>query len=1220
MDSKVVWTLVLFLLVGSIVAWLYMSRTTPEGFVSWNDYPSVERPGYIDLGKSRYNRLADIQNPMKPGIAGNITSAELNSLNSDIKKAIVSLDVSPAPRTQSSVFNAVRMTNAVRESLPDKNAILEEAKKCEANRTRDACSILGSAEYANCGVCIDAGTDVRNQSPGSFIGGMLMLPFTKRKAEAEAGERGTPVYEPTVGKCPPGKMFIDKAKCEKEVKRLNCKEFGESGGFLGQGRTKENRDVSETCVACAIDDSVYLHEPAPKNRQFALRVRAITPSGTGRNFITVQNAQNEVIAQTTAIGGNEILLDMPSTIRELDELKFTVIQEFPHRPRGRTETFQIDHYGTDIAADILAAKRQDPANAWAIGHYAFSQDSARSLCEGIGSRLATPQEITQYYQKGGQLCSWGWVSENGTLMYANQATTEGCGGPGVQRITAGPVVPFGAAWCHGVKPPTGPIVVTDRINAIVHNFFNTYGDRSTPSQEEQVNIKSEHGMNYEAPSYRAVILQWEARNLADGRVRRAGVESSITTVMGQSPTTDSVEDGRVFRILRRYGMFQTSATNNLAAIMSPNSSTNTSIMANQYWLWSSAKRPTFTFSAKVPGMFADPHYPEDILKCPTGPLVTNSQALSLLRINPCDKSGQAPGNYSRNCLKFLFQSAGGDLNRGELSPIVLSDLTRLTRDGSTNRDKEQILDYLNGLFRIATTGKTIDGSPIEPTNAARRRDTINAASMAMFGFEIVSPCEDVEIQDNGDILLVQKSGTLDPDCLNYLYMNAGMDSNRGTEDRNRKTSVGATYTDIRSRYSGLRLSEFETNKDNHPFRACQKTGKIAPIKPDGTPNWTMVNYVNTVASISGGTVLAAQNVYDEIHKTANTVLTEQDMVDDNKVNKQRVAVEHCYGLTKSIDSTGSGCGTVARYVRVLPSVIASGLQFNALNVGPLKVYNAQGQEVSRNKTATNENCTAYLHYTAEKPVVGNSLLVGFYTTTGTDYMNWMVDLGSNVEIRKIQYASMANLFGVDDYNRRLGKGTIVQILDADKKPVAHKVIPEFPEPRRVDLLFSKEDIVPPVYPGAVQPDMVVMLETAVFPDKFLAKQNNAAPATTTLRGNGAGISFMTIPALNGYGGAISLQYHNEYLYANPQNNTNGKKLCNIWSLYDTSVELKGAASWAVKPSLSGEPGWISLQNVRYPTMYLAVSKYDESSIFVEVINNASDETAKLRASWRIHKK
>uniref|UniRef100_A0A3P8SDT3 Brevican n=1 Tax=Amphiprion percula TaxID=161767 RepID=A0A3P8SDT3_AMPPE len=73
----------------------------------------------------------------------------------------------------------------------------------------------------------------------------------------------------------------------------------------------------------------------------------------------------------------------------------------------------------------------------ALGRYAFSFHQARTACEAIGARIATPDQLLASYYDGYEQCDAGWLADQ-SVRYPIQVPREGCygdmdGQPGVRN-------------------------------------------------------------------------------------------------------------------------------------------------------------------------------------------------------------------------------------------------------------------------------------------------------------------------------------------------------------------------------------------------------------------------------------------------------------------------------------------------------------------------------------------------------------------------------------------------------------------------------------------------------------------------------------------------------------------------------------------------------------------------------------------------------------------
>jgi hypothetical protein len=1222
MVMQVKYIIACLLVLVLVIVIMLMRRTVMESFedfaeggMTMNDIANAQRQDYIEIGKRRYNRFADSYDVSRPGFAGSLEPSDVKKLDAQLKGAIRSADLLTAdPRNSDSKTGLVFQTLGVRESIPPESLILKEARKCEAHKTRDACSILGKTDTARCGVCIKGGTDAFEKTPDKHIGGMLILENDRIMAETEAKDAGTaPVYSPTVGSCPSGYFFVDYNTCVKEVNRLNCKESGETGGFKG-GVTIEGRRVADTsCATCpsAVMENTFIYEPKENGlRKFKPQLRILTPVGTGMNKVKVYNTQNRLLGEATGVGGTELLVNFSNVVTEAENVKIIINQQYPHRPRGKHEAFLISQYGsTKVNMDSVMADK---------------------ICKMAGTALATKEQLIGAYNAGAQTCKGGIVSDSLFTKNIMQGVHDEkkCGTSiGVNNLTDSK---FDGAWCYGIKPPVG--IYDGRLR--VDEFYMPE-DKMTPSQTETGPKRSMHGDDYEAPSYRGVIIQWEMGR-GDPTKRRVGIESTITSVMDQPPSTITTDGFKLFRILRRMGTFSSSQM-----IVKPRPADAPYVMNTQYWIWSNQSRNAeFILTAQVPGTLMDPYYPEDSAICPRGPIIAKESTLNLLKISPCMKDGQTPGNYSIDCLTNLFRSVGGDPYSGTLSPQMGPTNQRtimFTSDGKA-REQDEIIEFLTEIVNIATTGRDSHGDLIGGNNKKERRRLINEAAQKMYGVNLVTACEDVAEDAVGNVILVKKTLPLDADCMDYLYTNAGYDVSRGQEASGTIGSLKATYENIMDRFSGLRKKEKDSKKENHPFMTCQRAGTIAPIRADGSVNNQWNTVINNNAMRMNGGIDAVQQYYNNVYKLANRSFNEKDIPTAEDVTATNNAMLQCYGIKPAEISPTSmlraKCGVSARYIRILRSVSSlhtknaihsethHGNGTYAIQISQLQVFDQNNNEIGRDKKATafsvwKDGQGGSVPQRAVDGVAGSRSHPNQYHDNGLasneDEQYWLLDLGDVHEIRKIVY------YNRYDCCRHRAFHMPVQLLDADKqvltvKNISNKAVRDGVE----TIVFTKEDIVPRIPTGNLRPDfsVSVRIETAIELNGCIHESNGAAITTQVSEQQQSQymnrFGFIIRNALNGQSGAVSLEYLDipgKYLTHAP-NDT-------MRVIINDRISLPNTASWVIRPALNGAPGWVCFESCHAPGHYMTRAPRNSDMITLVRANSRSAPLLLHRNSWRV---
>ena len=1039
---------------------LPMIHKRAEGFVVSDlssgielyDALNSDRPGYLDITKQNFNPLASVMNPRKINMANSDDPNTVTAMSHQIQDTMNSTTLVPNPDAGTYLGASVAVSQA---TLPYPNQIIAEAKKCQRLTGRDSCASLNNkSEYGKCGVCILKGTPYSDLDPnphaGKWIGGLLVLPEDRKDAEAAAGPNREATYSATVGECPGGKLYVDADKCIKEANRLDCKEYGASGGFgtpssakddtpityTGEGVTVEGK-VPKTCAnAPAAGSDAYIYEP--QGRGTSVNLRVAFPYGTGQHRIRVFDSNNLQVASHDT-DQTSVLLTI-NGVTELNKYRVYIGMETPHMPRGKREAFIFNRALT--------------ANG---GGYNQTKSSAAAVCSSIGARLATGNEAQDAFNNGAQSCTCAWTSTDNS--FPSQSAVGGCGGVGINSCAGGEswgAGKHGMSWCFGVKPPKSKGDPQLNLNSTPLPWFTPY-DNAKPDQTGQLELWSRYDGNdtYQAQYNRAFVAQWETTSNTSAR-RVVPFEPTIIGVNGSSPSSTAPDGLKSFSNFRRRGTFSGSSD-----ITGPRPANVPQMLTNQFWMWSNQRgEASAYFDVQIPGIFLDSYYKEDRAMSKAGYLIGKPFSTTLLATSPCLAAGQVAGKFSIACLKSMFIGAGGDPYAGKLA-TKNGGLLQLNKIGNGSLDA--ISGYLSGLYDIIMTGKDKDGNPIGMQSNGvihpkQARDIINNAGQLMFGFDMVSPCEYIYEDSAGNIVIganpASGNGALDAECLDYLYMNTYTSSSRGNEATGVRSSIKSTYTDypvsLASRSSGLRSDEGKkADRDNWPFQACQRTGTLSPLKPDGaTVNTNAVRYVNSQAyplTKSGYRMIdAVQMVYDSWHKAAN-YYTNNLANDSTGSDDAAIAVRMCYGIAKNGNTPqASDCGIKARYVRVMGSWINM-ISNTCLQIPQIEVFTTTNAEVAKGKptsanteytrdhrssVAVNGNNKPHSHYDGEfvGACDGNGGNTPSYSTW------WMVDLGATYEIASVKFHPRTDCCAQRQYM------CPVQLLNESKTVVAEKRI------------------------------------------------------------------------------------------------------------------------------------------------------------------------------------
>lgn len=1030
--------LLVLAVVVAILLPMATKKKTKESFASGileNDLYSMDRAGYVDLSTKKYNTLGVNISHLNNDLI--MPREENEKFNKEIEKGILTNEIYADGET------ANRMNifpDSIVAKIPHENPTLKAIGNCEAVKgRRNACNKLGTAEMDNCGVCIKNGVTLEGKT--DHIGGLFAL------------ARDRYYKRPTAGSCPPDFFYTNKADCVKAVNRLECKEIGESGGFEN-GRTKESDNPDRTMCAKVGTTNTYVFEPTKTShlpeslpaymgttapsvpRKSSVALRALSPRGSGITRINIINKAGVSIASRDMKGGEETVITIPN-MGELETLRVRVAQEVPYR---RT---------TDASLNEVFMFR-GINNMGNLGIPNMTFQGAVDACERIGARIATAADIEKAwnsesdptYNVGLQAnCMPGWAADDTNyktgkayMPIKNGTNKPGCGSGGLNESK--PQMSY--AWCFGAKPPNS--TRQEVMKNSVENWFTSFGDTSTPQQMEP-SVFSKYGESL-APYFRGILLQWEVPTMnAQNGQQIVRFEPTVLSINGYQYAG---ENGNK-TILKRLGTYGGSLI-----MASTKADPASKMMRNNFWIWSNRYLDQVVdFDVIIPGNFNKPFYTED--QTELGVLISNPDTLKLLEEPPCFKADQKPGSFSEACLMSLFLSAGGILpGDGRIGGELFrtnGGLMQLMYQGNNTkstvfRDLDAITNYLAELSSLATTGRYANGQVASPNDSEERSNIINEAARLLFGFDISTPCETIEEDDKGNIVIKPKSVPLDVGCLNYLWGNAGSDKNRGSEGPGRR-GVFATYTTIGDRYSGLRNSEGTAKeRKEFPFRACTNFGKKAPRLPDGKPNSKAMYEANIK-----GSIVEIQKWYDSIHQKANDSASVSPNNDD-QMDAHAQAVDQCYGVEKAVDpDIPDDCGIVCRYIQVIPNggvTQYASLPANSLLKSPATVGISIESLIA--KSARDRELTKGL-----TPQVNQGMLNDQY---------WRLDLGKPLEVDHVILNTKEPA--------KMG-GARIQLLDANMMVVYSK---------QLSLTYGDNKI--RFYKNETLPDMIGGLSFAQY--------------------------------------------------------------------------------------------------------------------------------------------
>ena len=1157
------------------------------------DLMRFSRDDMIHRSQKMYNKFSDSQDVRNPTFISSDDPDDVAIANRKIRQAMYTSDVIPdgtlkpvpGTPTYAPAYKTLMATNAtkVTAQLPPPSGIITMAKKCETLKTRDSCRNLDDPDYKYCGVCIEGGTDHTQRNPGKHIGGLLILPDDRRDAEDAAREAGTPVqYTPTVGSCAPGKFFLQSDVCTQEGNRQNCLEIGQTGGFVS-GKTVEGKTAA--AASCAqvptVDENLYIYNPT--GRTFSANLRVLTPLGTGKAAVYIYNSNNNLIASDNNImPGRDSVITIPG-VQELQELTILIAEEVPLRKSGKPEVFICNENGS--------------------GNH--TRDGASALCNRIGAKLATKEQLTDAWRNGAQQCNVGHTTDGaayptkGTRVdtewkWSNwwyQTTVYNCG-YGDQVQTSGNTT--ANAWCYGVKPPKS----TNQVNGLrtfLGDFFSSYGNNTTPAQGDSYYSQYSNDPDYQGPLlYRAVLLQWEM--VGDSTKRTVPFETTITKVDKYSVSAAS---GKA--LLKRFGTFSGSS-----AISQPKPGSS-EIMRSTQWLW--GKDPLsqqVVFNAQIPGVLQDPLYKQDKDTASRGPILNNPATQKLLNSSPCLKEGQIAGHYSVACLLNLFSGVGGDPQNGKLARDN-GGLTQLNSLG----DSDAIAAYLYNLYSLARTGRDSDGNTPKGSPADRAK-IINDASQKLYGFDIATPCEEIVESDSGDIQLRPKNTPLTSECLNYLWLNTNSDKDRYNETRTGST-VRNTYIAIGDRFSGLMNSEgTQSDRDKYPFQACQLNGSLAPVQNGQR------NLANMAAANAKGSVQAVQDFYNSVHKTANYSSVPAD---------QTLALQQCYGVARNPNTAqATACSIPTRYVRVLSNSMSNQAGDAAIQIPQIEVFDNNGNEVAKGRPTYSSSscCGTVSDYAVNGKAYPHSHAEGEFHALGNDLDNdyWMVDLGRTVQVQEVRYYPRTDCCS----HRQLAAP--IQLLNDRKQVMAEKLI-ESADTKMQSLTFTNSDMKPAVPISLIIPGLTISLRSAIHFNRILRNSGfqywihgpdmAGGQYSPAMRNDG---TLKIIPAKNGMSDHVtfeSINYPNQFL----GHSIGAYRIVLASALaFSAPPEYMNIISFKPVPALNGNPSMVSWMsgslNKRRGNAndyYIAVDKNDSKSVILDKTNGTLRDVE--RFCWTI---
>ena len=778
--------IVLMVLLVLAIGFVFMKEKAlkTEGFADTSQAGLQDWAVSTQYGASVFNKFGAHTDIMRPNFVQSNAPNDVAAGTALIQKATVTSSMAPggAYNTQQSITTPTNL------QLPMKSASIEAAKQCAKLTGTSSCDLLGTPDYAQCGVCIRGGKDYTG-NVSNYIGGLYLNPDDR--ADLDAARRP---YVPTLGQCNPlngnQMFFTDRTACKREANRQACREVTD---FTSPG--------ADSCIK-ATANNIFIYEPT-KGKKFNVTLRFAAPNG--------------VVTKVTIF---------PATAPI-----WPVVQVF-----------------TDVNYEGQSAMRG--AGSYIGPNIGVPNDSIQSIQVGAGARI---QSYDGDFAGNDRVDSSSQPDLNLLSLRSNTSWANQISAYNVTFTTT----PLGSGTAsNGAE---GRIVLQN----------------VTEGTSLYVLVEQDEVAINQGESRRGFLAQWEMEGSA---TRRVEFNRTVTATVANGTTTQGN------KLLRKFG--SKAGGKQMVASAASN------ISGNAIWVWNNKQQHALAgFMSFVPGFYTNPHYTQDNSAAGGAPLIGLASTAAALQVGPCMAAGQTPGNYSQACLVNLMQGVGGDPVNGTLAK---SGLTNLNKRNGVDQSVDDISDFLDRLYTIATTGKNNSG--VKQTMAQ-----INDASQKMFGFDIGSPCEDINESDAGFLSIVPKKAPIDADCLNYLWLNTGNSRDRGNEDLSRKTRLQNTYQTIQDRYSGLRDGEGTPEaRQATPFNACNSKGTLAPMNSQGAVNYGAITEVNKIVK----SVPQAQDYYNQVHKTANYASGNGGTNDANTL-LQAAALKKCYGVTKTPDSSSS---------------------------------------------------------------------------------------------------------------------------------------------------------------------------------------------------------------------------------------------------------------------------------------------------------------------------
>jgi hypothetical protein len=435
---------------------------------------------------------------------------------------------------------------------------------------------------------------------------------------------------------------------------------------------------------------------------------------------------------------------------------------------------------------------------------------------------------------------------------------------------------------------------------------------------------------------------------------------------------------------------------------------------------SETNKPDMNLRAVLPFTFVQPSE-FSAIDCPTSPYqVRLSSANAFSSDQPCFAKGTRPGKYNDECLRGRITDAGCT-NAGTL----YENPSQLNQDEKgQDRTLDQIYTYLT------RTVKPLDMIDPKMTKLCTGRD-------------ITTPCDTFIAQPDLKLGPIAKRADTDPlklqlqKCMSYIY------DNEGQNESGANTKIGPTYSEPIS---------FRNNQKIRKNIYCLPEGELNPSHSNPALANSALNKL--VEYYDGTLTIDRKTGFEGVKAFLNSRFkTSVDQTRNANTDSDRqVAIKQCFGdkinlpnleelqITAAKRVVRDPCGVMARFVRVLPSLLWSD---SFIEIAQLVVVDSNGNNVALRSNVVNESTPPFENstiFSASRAIDGmmfNKITNFYISAFPGGNAQFFMDLGTTTDITKIIFYSRGDAGRVD--NRRK-QGIRVQLLDANRRVLNETIL------------------------------------------------------------------------------------------------------------------------------------------------------------------------------------